>query len=85
MAQQKQIQLVSMRMRVKDPALLWLWCRSQPRLGSCVAVVEASGCSSDLTPSQGTSSAAGAATKKPKNDMIEILNSEGTKADKRIL
>ena len=25
---------------VKDPALLWLWCRSQMRLGSRVAVAE---------------------------------------------
>ena len=24
--------------RVKDPALLWLWCRWQMQLGSCVAV-----------------------------------------------
>ena len=36
-----------------------LWCRSQIRLGSCIAVagpvVQASGCSSNLTPSLGTS------------------------------
>ena len=34
-----------------------LWCRSQPQLGSgvAVAVVEAGSCSSDWTPSLGTS------------------------------
>ena len=27
MAQRKQILLETMRLQVKDPALLWLWCR----------------------------------------------------------
>ena len=44
---------------VKDPALHGheLWCRSQTRLGSCiaVAVAEAGSCSSDSTPTLGTS------------------------------
>ena len=62
----KQIQLSSIRMCVQSVALLsglriWrchkLWCRSQMRLGSDVAAVaaEAGSCSSDLTPSMGTS------------------------------
>ena len=40
---------------VKDPTLPW--CRSQTELGSCVAVAvaQASGYSSDSTPSLGTS------------------------------
>ena len=65
-AQWEQIQLVSMRMWVRSLALLsglgiWhcheLWCRSQTRLGShvAVAVVQASSCSSDSTPSLETS------------------------------
>ena len=42
---------------VEDLALPWLWCRSQMQLRSHVvmAVVEAGSCSSDSTPSQGTS------------------------------
>ena len=32
-----------------------LWCRSQIQLGSCVAVMYAGKCSSELTPSLGTS------------------------------
>ena len=48
-----------------------LWCRSQTRFGSCFAVavyrpaaiVQASGCSSNSTPSLGTSYAKGAAIK----------------------
>ena len=42
---------------VKDLACRELWCRSQTRLGSCVAmaVVYAGGCSSDMVPSLGTS------------------------------
>ena len=42
---------------VKDPVLPELWCRSQMWHGCCtaVAVVEASSCSSDSTPSLGTS------------------------------
>ena len=44
-----------------------LWCRSQTRLGSgiAVAVVQASGCSSDLTPNLGKY-AAGVAVKRQK-------------------
>ena len=43
--------------QVKDPTLPQLWFRSQTWLGSCVtmAVVWAGGCSSDLTPSLGSS------------------------------
>ena len=47
-----------------------LWCRSQRRLGSRVAVavavpgVEADSCSSDLTPSLGTSICCGCGPKK---------------------
>ena len=66
MAQQKRIPLVSMKMRVRSLASLsglksWgcheLWCRSQTQLGSCFAVdvVWVSSCSSDSTPSLGTS------------------------------
>ena len=64
MAQQKQILVVSMTMQVRSLASLrrlrmWccheLWCRSQTWLGSRVAVAQASGCSSNLTPSLRTS------------------------------
>ena len=43
-----------------------LWCRSQMQLGSCVAVAmaKAGSCSSDLTPSLGTSICHGEALKK---------------------
>ena len=65
-AQQKRTQLVAMRMQVLSLAPLsglriWycheLWCRLQIRLGShiSVAVVQASSCSSNSTPSLGTS------------------------------
>ena len=58
--------LTSMRMQVRSLDSLSglrirrcreLWCRSQPWLGSCIAValVEAGSCNSDLTPSLGTS------------------------------
>ena len=42
---------------VKDRCCHELWCRSQTRLGSCVAVAvaKAGGYNSDLTPSLGTS------------------------------
>ena len=64
-AQRKHISPVSMRMRVRSPALLSglriqccheLWCRSQMWLGShiAVAVVQASSYNSDSTPSLGT-------------------------------
>ena len=55
---------------VKGLALPWLWCRSQMRLGSHVAVtvVQAGGYSSDLTPSLGT----GAALKRKKRKKKKI-------------
>ena len=64
-----------MRLRVRSPASLsgwriWgrheLWCRWQTWLGSgaAVAVVEAGGCSSDSTPSLGTSVCRGCGPKK---------------------
>ena len=66
MAQWRQIQLGTMRMRVQSLASLSglrirhcheLWCRPQTRLGSCVAVsvAQAGSCSSDSTPNLGTS------------------------------
>ena len=69
MAQWKQIRLETMRLRVQSLASLSglrirycreLWCSSQTWLRSGVAVAEAvaqadDGCSSDLTPSLGTS------------------------------
>ena len=65
-AQWKQIRLGTMRLRIQSLALLSglrirccceLWCRSQMRLRSdvAVAVVQASSYSSDSTPSLGTS------------------------------
>ena len=66
MVQQKQIQLGTMRLQVRSLALLsglriwWcreLWCWSQTRLGSgvAVAVVQAGSRSSNSTPNLGTS------------------------------
>ena len=66
MAIQKQIQLGTMRLQVRSLALISglriqhcheLWCRLQTRLGSHVAValMYTGGCSSDSTPSLGTS------------------------------
>ena len=66
MAQQLTNPTRNMRLQVRSLALLpglrirhchELWCRSQTQLGSCiaVAVVQAGGYSSDLTPSLGTS------------------------------
>ena len=67
MVQWRRIQIVSMRIRVQSLALgisglgIWLccelWCRSQMQLKSCIAVAVAlaSTCSSDSTPSLGTS------------------------------
>ena len=51
------------------------WCRSQTRLRSCiaVAVVEAGSCSSDWTPSLGTSMCRRCG---PKNKKGHILNTE---------
>ena len=65
-AQQKQIQVVSMRMQVRSLAslnVLWIWrcpemwCRSQMQLRShaAVAVAQARGYSSNSTPSLETS------------------------------
>ena len=63
-AQQKQIQLVSVRIRVRSLASLSgsgicrcheLWCRLQKQLRSFVAVAVTVSCSSDSTPSLGTS------------------------------
>ena len=70
-----QTRLVSMRMQVQFLAWLSglrirhcheLWCRSQTRLRSvvAVAVAQAGNCSSDSTPSLGTSVSVGVALKK---------------------
>ena len=73
-----------MRMHVQSLASLsglriWheLWCRSQMRLGSCVALAAAwgGGYSSDLTPSLGTSICAGAALKDKKDKSNNNNNS----------
>ena len=75
-AQRKQIYLVTMRFQVWPLASLiglriWhcpeLWCRSQMQLGSCVAVVQASSCNSNLTSSLGTPICLGVALKKQTN------------------
>ena len=77
MVQQKRIRLVSMRMRVRSLASLSglrirrcheLSCRLQTRLGSgvAVAVAKASGYSSHLTPSLGTSMCCRCSPKKTK-------------------
>ena len=86
-AQRKGIQLVTMRLRVGSPASLTglrirrcqeLGCRSQMHLGSGVAVTVADGCSSDWTPSLGTSICResgprnGKKTKKKKNSRGEM-------------
>ena len=64
MAQQKRIQLVSVRIRVRSLASLSgsgicrcheLWCRLQKQLRSFVAVAVTVSCSPDSTPSLGTS------------------------------
>ena len=77
MVQQKRIPLGTMRFRVRSLALLsgltvrrccGLWCSSQMRLGSGVAValVQTGSNSSDWIPGLGTSIAAGAALKRTK-------------------
>ena len=79
MAQQKQIQLGTMRLQVQSLALAWhsglrimccreLWCRSQTQLGSAVAVAVAvaGSCSSNSTPSLGISIYQGYSPKKQK-------------------
>ena len=86
-------QLVFMRMRVRSLASLSvlriqgcheLWCRSQMQLRSQVAVVavKASGNSSDLTPSLGTSICHGCGPKNKiiKNFFISFLCSPATVA-----
>ena len=76
--QQKRIQLVSMRIWVGSLAspsgsgiqcCPELWYRSQMRLGTCMAMAlaVASSCSSDLTPSLGTSLCRECGPKKQKN------------------
>ena len=78
MVQQKQIQLVSMRMRVQSLALLSglrirhcheLWCRSQIPLGSRIAVTAVWGqrCSAHSTHSLGISICHGFDPRKQKN------------------
>ena len=82
--QWKQTQVVSMRMQVQSMALLiglriWhchkLWCRLQMRLGSCiaVAVAQASSCSSNSTPSLGTSICHRCAPKKNRIPQMSYL------------
>ena len=82
MVQWKRIRLGTMRLLVRSLASLpglriprchELWCRSQMRLGShvAVAVVYAHSCSADSTPSLGTSMCYGCSPKKqkkPKNN-----------------
>ena len=53
-----------------------LWCRSQTRLGShvAVAVVQAGSCSSDWNPSLGTSIFHGCGSKKEKKNAYSIGN-----------
>ena len=81
--QGKRIQIGTMRFRVRSLALLsWLrilcchelWCRWQRQLWSrvAVAVVLASGCSSDLTCSLGTSICQGCGPKKQKKRNREV-------------
>ena len=70
-----------MRMQVRSLASLsglriWtsreLWCRSQMQLGSHVAVVEAGSCTSDATPSLGTSMCRGCGRKKIKKKTTTV-------------
>ena len=63
MAQQKRIKPLSSISGLRIRRRRELWCRSQTRLGSgvAVAVVEAGGYSSDSTPSLGPSICHGAA------------------------
>ena len=78
MAQWRRIQPGTMRTRARSLASLsglriWhcceLWCGSQMRFRSCIAValVEAGRCSSDWTPSLGTSMCCECGPKKAKN------------------
>ena len=61
-----------------------LWCRSQMRLGSAIAVamVWASSCSSNLTPSLGTSIGRGCCPKKSKTNKQTKQNKTKTKNPK---
>ena len=76
-AQRTWIWIASVRTQVQFLALLSglriqccreLWCRWQMRLGSCIAVAvgQASGCSSNLTPGLGTSMCCGCSPEKMK-------------------
>ena len=85
-----QVQSLPMRMQVQSPALIsglriWrcceLWCRSWMWLGSsvAVAVVQAGSCSSNSTPSLGTSICCGCGSKNKQtktNKIQEILTWE---------
>ena len=68
---------IGIREWLKDPMLLWLWCRSQMRLRSCiaVAVAVAGSCSSDLTPSLGTSICRRCSPKKKKKKVQTVQES----------
>ena len=80
MVQQKQIQLGTVRLQVPSLASLSglrirrhreLWCRSQTRLKSGVAVVYTNRCSSDSTPSLGTSICRKCGPKKKKKNLYK--------------
>ena len=92
-AQQKWTWLVSMRRRVRFPAPLSALriqgcpeprCRSQMQLGSHidVAVVQASSCSFDWTPSLGTSIGCQCGCKKAKKEKRKLWNSQKITQDK---
>ena len=81
MVQRKRIRLATMRLRVQSLASIgglkiWccheLWCRSQTWLGSgvAVAVVQASSCSSNSTPTLGCKRS----PKKAEKEMKSILH-----------
>ena len=61
------------------------WCRSQTRLGSCVAVavVQAGSCSSDWTPSLGTSTCHGSGPRKGRKTKkkVHLLEMETVQLD----
>ena len=63
---------------IKDPAFHELWCRSQMRLGSHVAVAVAGSYSSDSTPSLGTSICCGCGPEKQKiKEKVDGPSAEG--------
>ena len=85
--QQKQIQLVFMRIRVQSLALLSgsgiqpcskVWCRLQMQLRSCVAVavMQASSCSATSTPRLGTSICCGCGPKKAKTEEEKKISTQ---------